>query len=48
MNSGMPIRPDRVERLSRGMLWTALLAGVVWALIGRGAAPGIDFHGWLG
>jgi hypothetical protein len=25
-----------------------LLAGVVWALIGHGTAPGIDLHALLG
>ena len=48
MNAGMPTRPDRAERIVRGMLAVALLAGVVWALSGHGGTPGIDLHGLLG
>ena len=48
MNAGMPTRPDRAERIVGGMLTIVLLAGVVWALIGHGAAPGIDLHALLG
>ena len=48
MNAGMPTRPDRAERIVGGMLAIVLLAGVVWALIGHGAAPGIDLRALLG
>ena len=48
MNAGMPTRPDRAERIVGGMLAIVLLAGVVWALIGHGTAPGIDLHALLG
>ena len=48
MNAGMPARPDRAERIVRGMLQIALLAGVVWALRGHGASQGIDFRALLG
>ncbi len=32
MSAKMPSRSDRFERLFRGLLGLALLAGVVWAL----------------
>ena len=48
MNAGMPTRPDRAERIVGGMLAVALLAGVVWALVGHGSTPGIDLRGLLG
>jgi hypothetical protein len=44
----MPARPDRAERIVRGMLQIALLAGVVWAWMGHGASQGIDFRALLG
>lgn len=47
MNAGMPTRPDLAERIVRGMLAIALLAGVIWALSGQGGTPGIDLHGLL-
>lgn len=39
MNTEKPIRPDRLERLSRLMLALALLAGVIWALNDGGSLP---------
>ena len=47
MNASTPARPDRAERIVRGMLQIALLAGVIWALMGHGASPGIDVHALL-
>lgn len=38
MKHGRPLRPDRTERLARGVALAALLAGVVWAWLGGGAA----------
>lgn len=36
MNAGKPTRSsDRIERIARSMLAAALLAAVVWALVGR-------------
>jgi hypothetical protein len=44
----MPTRTDRAERILGTMLAIVLLAGVAWALTGRGTAPGIDLHALLG
>ena len=43
MNAGKPTRFDRFERLVRGMLALALLAGVAWAMTDGGAMPAFDF-----
>lgn len=48
MNAGVPNRPDRFERVIRGMLALALLAGVVWALNSGGAAPEFSLDTLLG
>jgi hypothetical protein len=38
MNAGKPTRSnDRIERLARSMLAAALLAAVVWAVMGNAA-----------
>ena len=42
MNAGKPVRFDRLERLVRGVLALALLAGVLWALTEGGVAPAFD------
>jgi hypothetical protein len=39
MSARLPGRPDRIERISRGLLALALVAGVIWAL-GQGASSG--------
>ena len=43
MNAGKPARSsDRIERVARGMLATALLAAVAWALMSGSTPP--DFR----
>jgi hypothetical protein len=42
MSARLPGRPDRIERISRGLLALALVAGVIWAL-GQGASSGPGF-----
>jgi phosphate/sulfate permease len=42
----MPSRSDRIERLFRGVLGLALLAGVAWALA-HGASDGSHLVGSL-
>jgi hypothetical protein len=38
MNAGKPTRSgDRMERIARGLLATALLAAVAWTLLGSGS-----------
>ena len=39
MSANMQGRPDRFERLSRGVLGLALVAGVIWALTGGTGLP---------
>jgi hypothetical protein len=46
MSARMPSRSDRFERLFRGVLGLALLAGVAWALM-HGGSGGPDLAGSL-
>ncbi len=48
MGAGIPSRSDRFERVARGMLAIALLAGVAWALAQGGIAPGSGLGSLLG
>jgi hypothetical protein len=42
MSARIQGRSDRFERIFRGLLGLALVAGVVWALMHGGATPGLD------
>ena len=46
MHAGIPPRPDRAERVARGLLALALLAGVGWALGGHGGMAGLHLPQW--
>jgi len=39
MNADKPARPDRVERVVRGLLAFVLLAAIVWALTNGSGVP---------
>ena len=42
MSARLPNRSDRFERVFRGLLGLALVAGVIWAL-GQGGSAGAGF-----
>ena len=46
MSARLPSRADRFERIFRGLLGLALVAGVLWALT-HGATPGVGLGGPL-
>lgn len=35
MNAGKPVVPDMVERMERALMGTAVVAGVIWYVLGE-------------